>query len=506
MMNKILSVDQIKAADSATIAREAIQSIDLMERAAQQCATWLIANYAKTRPVIVFAGMGNNGGDALAVARKLLQEQFHVDIFLVRFSENFSSNCHINLQRLHELGYAVNYIFDETQMPAISSDALVIDGIFGAGLNKPITGVAAMCTEQINASIAEVIAIDIPSGLHADKPNVNISPTINAVYTLTFQMPKLSFLLPESTAFVGKWIALPIGLDGQYLQQVKSDNFLLESVADLSHLMHRNKFDHKGKFGHALMIAGSHGMMGACVLASRACMRTGVGKLTAHIPKCGYNIVQATIPEVMVEVDDYIEVIGDTIDVSGYQAIGVGPGLGTSKKTRRAIKHIFQAAKSALVLDADALNCLALDAELMQWIPKLSILTPHVGEFDRLVGNSQHSFDRLKKLRQFAAKHQLYVLLKGANTALAAPDGTIVFNNTGNPGMATAGSGDVLTGIITALLAQGLSPKDAALIGMHLHGKAGDLAAQKNGQHALIASDIIENIGQAMLNSFSFEA
>jgi ADP-dependent NAD(P)H-hydrate dehydratase / NAD(P)H-hydrate epimerase len=505
-MQKILTTKQIREADRLTIEREPIDSSDLMERAAKGCVDWIINQYSNNRPFIIFAGIGNNGGDALVVSRHLLKLGFGVKTFVVRYSENFSADCQINLDRLREMGHEVSYILEEAQIPPITSNTVVIDGLFGSGLNRVVEGFAATCIQQINASIADVISIDIPSGMFADKPTPRNSAVINAVHTLTFEVPKLSFMLPGCEEFLQHWTVISIGLDPQYLREAESQIYFVNQLREFSFEFERKRFDHKGIFGHALLVSGSLGKMGASVLSAKAALRSGVGKLSVHIPRCGYNILQATIPEAMAEIDDYVDFIGDTIKTDAYQAVGIGPGLGTGKKTKRSLKTLLNSVKCPVVIDADAINMIATSDDGLSWLPKGAILTPHVGEFERLVGKSSDAFERLEKLNAFATKNKVFVLLKGAHSVLATPDGQLYFNSTGNAGMATAGSGDVLTGIITSFLAQGKSPKLAALAGMYVHGLAGDIAAETFGQHALIASDIIEHLGDAMLNTFSFEA
>ena len=257
----------------------------------------------------------------------------------------------------------------------------------------------------------------------------------------------------------------------------------------------RNPFAHKGNFGHALLIAGSRGKTGAAVLAAKACLRSGAGLLTVHIPACGEIILQTTIPEAMIEIDESHDFITGLNITSKYNAIGIGPGIGCNEKTAAVLHRLFDDANQPMVLDADAINLIAQDKQLQQKLPENSILTPHAGEFDRLAGNSENACERLQKACQWAVEHKSYIVLKGANTAICTPNKECYFNPTGNPGMATAGSGDVLTGIILGLLAQSYSPLNAALVGTFLHGLAGDLAANLKSQESLIASDIIENLG-----------
>lgn len=504
-MLKILSTEQVREADRVTIERAAIESVDLMERAGAACVDWFVETYDSDRPIMVLAGVGNNGGDALVMARRLLEKGFQVATYIVRYSEKFSTDLQINLNRLLAAKHEVHYILEEERFPAIASRSVVIDGLFGSGLNRPVEGLAALCIDQVNASIAEVVSIDMPSGLFADAYTQVKSSVISASYTLSFQVPKLALFMPENSGVIGRWSLIHIGLDPTYLASVKCSTYFVNDLAEYASHFARDRFDHKGKFGHALLIAGSYGMMGAAVLAARAALRAGVGKLTVHVPSCGYEIIQTSVPEAMCSVDDHEECIGELPVLSRFNAIGIGPGLGQNKKSRRAMKGLLQSAKAPLILDADALNLMAENEDLLNVLPKNSILTPHIGEFERLFGPANDSFERINQLKAAAKKHQAIIVLKGAHTTVAAPDGSIYINATGNPGMATAGSGDVLTGIITAFAAQVKDPLVAAICGVYIHGLAGDLAMQVKGEHGLIASDIVECCGPAIQSILAYK-
>ncbi|MEX2596751.1 MAG: NAD(P)H-hydrate dehydratase [Salibacteraceae bacterium] len=497
-MIKILSANQLRKADEVTMEHEPISSIDLMERAADACFKWMVEHYTDDRSVFIFAGVGNNGGDALAIARKLLQAGWKVETFIVRYSERFSDDLQINLDRLKELGHEVNYILEEKHFPSISSESIIVDGIFGTGLNREAEGLAALCIDQINASIAEVVALDMPSGLFADELSKKDASAIYASITLSFQSPKLSFFLPGCETFVGKWEIIDIGLDANFIMTQEVDYLFVPSIASFAGYFKRSLFQHKGNFGHVLVIAGSLGKMGAAVLSTKAALRSGAGKVTAHVPHSGNSIMQISIPEAMTSIDGYDEFIGELPNLVDFNAIAIGPGLGTNKKTRSMLKQLLSGLEAPLVLDADALNLLADKSEWLKMLPKDSILTPHVGEFDRLFGKSDDAMQRLKNLRAAASKYQCIIVLKGAYTAIAFPNGKVYFNSTGNPGMATAGSGDVLTGIITAFLAQTGDPFTASLCAVFVHGVAGDLAALKMGVNAMIADDIIIHLGEAI--------
>ncbi|MBV5312957.1 MAG: NAD(P)H-hydrate dehydratase [Prolixibacteraceae bacterium] len=498
---KLFTCNQITEIDQLTMKFEPISSIDLMERASAQVADWIILHVWNTLPVYFFAGPGNNGGDAMAVACILAYAGFNCTVFLATFGRELKGDPAINWQRLEEQNKVLLQKIDsENDIHEIPSEVLIIDGLFGSGLNKPLNGLAKKIVEKINQSGAEVISIDMPSGLFGEDNSGNdLSGIIKASQTLTFQFPKLSFLFPENDQFVGEWTVLPIGLHPEAIDQTESNFHFLTKESISGKMMKRTKFSHKGTYGHALLIAGSYGKMGASVLASKACLRAGVGLLTSHIPKQGYQIIQNSVPEAMTSIDSSETVFSEVPDLSAFSAIGIGPGLDKKAETQLAIKALLQAKPSKLVVDADALNILSENKDWLQLLPENAILTPHPKEFERLAGSSAGSFGRLQKQVQFSAKYKVVVLVKGAHTCITFPNGRVYFNTSGNPGMATAGSGDVLTGIILGLLAQKYLPEDAALIGVYLHGLAGDLAASKWGEEALIASDIVEQLGSSFL-------
>lgn len=498
-MIKILSVEQIRQADLITIEREPIASVDLMERAAHQCFKWIKKRKPKGRKFKVFCGTGNNGGDGLVIARLLAQHGYHCEVFSVRFSEKYSEDCAINLNRLFDLKEVpVTYINGNEDFPDIQPDDIIIDAIFGSGLSKPVAGFTAELIRHINASGALVIAIDIPSGLFADfLPDNQGGAIIRAKYTLTFQFPKLSFLFAESEQFAGAWQVLPIGLHEGFIQHSEVSHYLIETEDVVGLQRPRQNFSHKGNFGHALLIAGSYGKMGAAVLAAQACMRSGAGLLTAHIPLKGYEIIQTAFPEAMISLDEEAEFFSNVPVISAYNAIAIGPGLGTETQTQNGLKLMIQECKFPMILDADALNILSENKTWLSFLPPGSILTPHPKEFERLAGKTSNSLERLDLQLEFSKRYNVYVILKGAFTSITIPNGDCYFNPTGNPGMATGGSGDVLTGILLGLMAQGYDPLAASLTGVFVHGLAGDIAAHKQGYEALIASDIIRNLGRA---------
>ncbi|MGQ1891738.1 NAD(P)H-hydrate dehydratase [Thermophagus sp. OGC60D27] len=494
---KILTSSQTGEVDRFTIENEPIASVDLMERAATQAYRWISDHYPSAS-FSIFAGPGNNGGDALAIARMLLQEGRKTEVFLYR-SENLSPDATINLERLRKLPSAK--ITDLSKQPfpgTISSTMVAIDGLFGSGLNRILNERAAEIVSHINQNYSQRIAIDVPSGLFCeDNSQNNRDRIVRATYTLTFQMPKLAFLFPENREQVGQWIVLPIGLNPRKIRATSTPWRLTREDEIRQWIVRPHRFAHKGTMGHALLIAGSYGKTGAAQMASKACLKSGVGLLTAHVPNCAVAAMQTALPETMINPDRSDIIISEYPDLSAFSAIGVGPGLGTKVNTQKALRQlIMEAHDKKMILDADALNILAANKEWLNDLPPQSVLTPHPKEFERLAGPSPNDFHRLQQGMKFAQTYNVVLVLKGAYTAVIAPQGEVAFNPTGNPGMATAGSGDALTGVILALLANGIEPVNAARAGVYVHGLAGDLAAQ-NGQRGTIVSDIIEKLGPA---------
>jgi ADP-dependent NAD(P)H-hydrate dehydratase / NAD(P)H-hydrate epimerase len=496
---KLFTCKQIGEIDRLTMQLEPIASIDLMERAATCVANWMLRNIHVETSLCFFAGPGNNGGDALAVARLMAGANFQCTVFLVSLGRELKGDPAINLQRLKEQKKATLCILRSVDdLTDLHENTMIIDGLFGSGLNKPLDGLAAEIVGRINRSGAKIISIDVPSGLFGENNTQNkVENIVRAHQTLTFQFPKLSFLFADNAQFVGECKVLPIGLHSEAIAQTETNYFLQEEADVSAKLVRRNKFAHKGVLGHALLIAGSYGKMGAAVLASEACLRSGAGLLTSHVPQCGCEIMQNSVPESMVSVDSSEVVFSQLPELSLYSAIGIGPGVGKKKETAETVRQLLQAKPSKLVMDADALNILSEHPDWYGLLPSFTILTPHPKEFGRLAGTSANSYERLQKQLEFSSMYQVIVVLKGAYTCITLPDGRVFFNSTGNPGMATAGSGDVLTGIILGLLAQNYTSEDAALMGVYLHGLAGDLAAEHIGEYSLIAGDIIRYLGKA---------
>lgn len=498
-MIKIFTTEKVKELDQYTIKNEPISAIDLVERAATVFVQEFTRRFSKQYRIVVFAGFGNNGADALAIARLLKDESYKVTTYLFNTKQHLSPECLENKYRLADAdSTGFSEITTNFTLPELTGHDIVVDGLFGSGLNKPIEGGFARLINHINESDASVVSVDIPSGLFGeDNRTNNTEAIIQADLTLTFGFPKLAFMLPENEEFVGKWKVLDIGIHPDIINKIKTPYNLISEDDINKTILPRGKFDHKGLYGHALLIAGSRGKMGASLLASKACLRSGTGLLTVHIPQCGEQIIQTASPEAMLSFDPHQEYYTTLPDISAYSAIGVGPGIGQYPQTAEGLKDLFRKAHTHLVIDADAINIIASDKSLLELIPKRSILTPHPKEFDRLIGESDSAYERLTKALNFALEQKLTLILKGAHTAICTPGGNIYFNNTGNPGMATAGSGDVLTGVILGLLAQGYEPETASVIAVFLHGAAGDHAAAFHSEESMIAGDIIDSLGIA---------
>lgn len=497
----ILNAQQIRAWDAYTIHNEPIASIDLMERAASKCVEWIDKQQWQKRTFRIFCGKGNNGGDGLAIARLLYELDYGVFIYILEFGKAGSEDFQTNLQRLHELSFTeIHFIQSKENFPLINTDEILIDALFGSGLNKPLEGLSADVIDHLNHSKALLVSIDLPSGLFIDQSSKK-NKVAKAAHTLTFQCYKLGLLLQENAIFFGQVHVLNIGLHADFLSGQDRDTVFVEENLIRTIFKPRNAFVHKGNFGHALLVAGSYGKMGAAVLAAKACLHSGLGLLTCYLPKCGYQIMQTALPEAMVLTDDNETIVAQLPnEIEKYSVIGIGPGIGTAIETRNLISFICRRYKKPLVIDADGLNCLSLQRELLPQLPSLSVLTPHPKEFDRLFGNHQNDFERLETAKQQSKHFNLIIVLKSHHTAIVTPTGNIFFNSSGNAGMAKGGSGDVLTGIITSLIAQSYSPEDAAILGVYLHGLAGDFTANSLSQQAMIAGDIITFLAQAFLS------
>jgi hydroxyethylthiazole kinase-like uncharacterized protein yjeF len=499
---KIFSGQQMRMADEATMVSAKITSLELMEHAATQIFN-LIHSKLKGSPIMihVFCGIGNNGGDGLVVSRLLLEHGYNVKTYIVNFSDNRSKEFLSNYDRLKEI--AKNWPIQlkcEEDFPQFNQEDIVIDAIFGIGLSRPLMPWVVSLIKHLNTSRCFTLSIDIPSGLYPDKAPDNPEGVIFANITVTFQLPKLVFFLPTTGVYTQDLQVIDIGLDRNFLIQNPGIGVLINKNEVLPLYRPRHKFSHKGTYGHCVIIGGSYGKMGSVVLATKATLKAGAGMVTAYIPECGYEILQTTVPEAMViaDCDDELEEI--TLDFKPT-AIGIGIGMGTDEKTVNAFGEFLKENESPLVIDADGINILAKKPEFLEKLPEKTILTPHPRELERLIGEWKDDFDKIIKTKAFAKQYGCIVIIKGYNTITIFEDQLYV-NNTGNPGMATAGSGDVLTGMITSLLSQGYDPLHAAVFGVYLHGSAGDIAAQKTSFEGLIAGEIISHIGAAFMELF----
>lgn len=500
---KIFTSAQIHELDKYTIQHEPIKSIDLMERAAKAITETVMRRWSNETPIVVFAGPGNNGGDALAVSRMLATQGYDVKVYLFNISGRLSDDCAANRQRVIDCKRIKGFMEVTTKFdpPTLQAGDLVIDGLFGSGINKPLAGGFAALVRYINQCPARVVSIDMPSGLMTEDNSFNVrSNIIKADLTLTLHGKKLSMFLADCQEFLGEIQVLDIRLSDEYVKKTDALYTLLEESDIRPRILHQDDFAHKGSMGNALLVAGSYGMSGAAVLAARACLRAGAGKVTVHTPRKNYGIMQVSVPEAVLQMDHEETYFSEAVDSDNFDALGIGPGLGQLENTAIAFIAQLKRTQCPIVADADALNILANHRAWIPQLPKDIILTPHPKEFDRLSSvASNGSYERLQRAKDMAQNLHAYIILKGHYSALCLPDGHVVLNPTGNSGMATAGSGDVLTGIITGLLARGYQRRDACEVGMYLHGLAGDLAAKDLGKESLVASDIIRYLPKAFL-------
>ncbi|WP_224483184.1 NAD(P)H-hydrate dehydratase [Robertkochia aurantiaca] len=494
---KIFSREQIREADRLTIERQDISSTELMERAGRRIFEWLkIHTDLGERPVHIITGTGNNGGDGLVVGRYMLEMGLEPHVWIVAYSDKRSEDFKINLERFKSSGGGVTELTPDKAIPDWPSGSLFIDAVFGTGLNRPPADWIAKLFKRINDTQGVKVAIDIPSGLYMDRVPESGEFIFHADHTLSFQVAKLVFLLPQTGDFAGKWTVLDIGLDRDFIEN-QPVVYRLTGHNEVSGMIkERDHFSHKGDYGHVLLVGGSLGKMGAVVMSGKAALRAGSGLVSLFVPSAGNSIVQTALPEAMAIFDDHAEKITN-IDFNMHPTIiGMGPGMGTDKATLGAFRNFLENHSKPMVLDADALNLLAENNSMINLLPKGSVLTPHPGELKRLIGEWKDDFDKLAKVKTYCLTHSLILVVKGAYTLIT--DGQRSrFNIIGNAGMATGGSGDVLTGVICALISQGLPAFDAATAGVYLHGLAGDLAKEKHGEQAMIATDIIACLGAA---------
>lgn len=494
---KIISSHDIKAIDKKTIDEENIDSVNLMDRAASKIAEAIIHHYKGGR-IYIFAGAGNNGGDAIAAGILLHKQGFNINIIHFVINE-LSADCDTVRKRLTDYpGIPYTEVSKSFTKPDITKDDLIIDGLFGSGLNKPLSGGFAAVANFINSTGATVFSIDLPSGLMCEDNTYNVMQNvIKADRTFTIQYPKLVFFFSEFSKYIGDYEVLDIKLSEKAISECNSDISTIEAEDVRKIIRKRNRFTHKGDYGKALVIAGSYGMAGAAILTAKGCLKSGVGLLKIHIPSACVNVIQTAVPEAIACIDYHEHIFTSLFEENDATVTAIGPGLGTDELTAEGLKQVIRTASGPMVIDADAINIISANRDIFKYIPKKSILTPHIKEFDRLTGNCQDPYERILKAAELAKAFNVYIVLKSAYTFVITPENKFYINTNGNPGMATGGSGDVLTGVITALLAQGYSSQEAAILGTYAHGLAGDIAASKLGEMGMTSMDIAENLPEA---------
>ncbi len=495
---KIFSSQQIQLIDKFTIENEPVASIDLMERAANELFYAIMEDFDFGRQkFLIIAGPGNNGGDGLVLARILTNLPCDFKTIFCNFSENTSPDCNTNLHRLQEKDAENLQIVTDPARVIIDNDRVIIDCIFGTGLTRPVTGKFAQLIDLVNNSGNTVVSVDIPSGLFGEDNAGNDGSIINATYTYTIQFPPIASMFAENYKYFGEIKIVDINLSQLAIEETNSNFFIVDKEFASANFKKRGRFDHKGNFGHALLIAGSYGKAGAAVLAAKACVKAGVGLLSVHLPEKLIDILQISVPEAMISIDSDSIMFSAITDFEKFDTAGIGPGLGTDKITKKAVITFINKFENKLLIDADALNILSETENFKSILKPGTILTPHPKEFERLFGKFEDSYHRILFMQKFSVETGVIIVLKGGITTISLADGSIYFNTGGNPGMATGGSGDVLSGIITSLLAQQYTPENAAILGVYLHSLAGDLAAEKLGENSLIASDIVDNLPAA---------
>lgn len=497
---KIFTNEQIKSIEQYTIEHDGVTSNELIERAASAVTCEIISRWRPGVQVWVFAGHGNNGADALTVARMLIEQGYKVETLLFNVLNRMSEGCAYARKRLLELGdVSFTEVTGDFIPPFIAPDSIVIDGLFGSGLREPLSGGFRSLVDYINNSKARIVSIDVPSGLLAEWNEDNLSRNIiHADLTLAIQFPRLSFFIADNAEFLGEWKVLDIEMSSADIRSTQSHYYLLEKNDARRVLRPRGDFSTKNDYGSAMVVAGSYGMLGAAQLAAMGALRSGVGRLTMHVPRCGFTVLQTAVPEAMVQGDHNESGITEITLRHPYDVVAIGPGIGTHDLTVRALETFISKSTKPLVIDADGLNCIAQRPMLLECLPPMSLLTPHAGEFDRLFGEHHTHEARIKTAMDKAETYNIFILLKGHYTTIVRPDRRLFFTASGTPALATPGSGDVLTGIITGLLAQGYSPDIAASLGAFIHGYAGQLAAEIHGEYGVLASDIAANVGKAI--------
>jgi len=499
---KIFSTQDIRAIDRYTIENEDVTAMELVERVAEAVTTEITSRWRPTRPVIIFAGPGNNGADALTVARMLVEQGWHPQTILFNIGGNrLSRECAAARDLLLEAAPDIHFteVISRMDFPELRRGHLVIDGIFGSGFVGEMSRAYQLLIDRINDAHATVVSIDVPTGMSGDwNPNSVNRYIIHATLTLAVQFPRMAFFLANNAELVGEWKVLDVGLSEKAIAATPSQYFLVERRDVAQALRPRDEFSSKADYGSAAIFAGSYGMMGAAVMAARGCLRSGVGKVSVCAPKCGFNIIQTAVPEALYQYNKGEIVITDMTPAREYDAIAVGPGIGTATETLQAFEDFIGRRTKPVILDADALNCIAQRPNLLNSLPVLSVLTPHAGEFDRLFGEHHSDESRLRTAIDKAETYKIFIILKGRYTAIVRPDGKIYFNSSGTPALATAGTGDVLTGMLASFMAQGYKPEVACILAVYIHGEAGRLARETHGTYGVVASDVADNIGRVI--------
>lgn len=494
---KILSAEQIRAIDAATIQNEPVSSLELMERAAMACFRRLIQLLDAENDIVVFCGMGNNGGDGLAIARLLISHGYRCQAFVLRHAEKFSADAEPNYQQLKE--HFPGHVFDVNtadDLPA-PKKAVAIDALLGTGLNKPVDGLLAAGIAHMNRYYDQIISIDVPSGLFIDSATPNHDLAVHSTLTLTFQLPKLAFLWAGNKKLVPEFEILNIHLDAKEIARHGTHYHYLTQPEVAALLKPRKKFSHKGTYGHGLLLAGGEGTSGAACISAAACLRSGAGLLTVHSTAATLQALMIQLPEAMSIMDPQHDHISELQATDRYDAIAIGPGCGTHEDTQLVLKKLLHYYSGKLVIDADGLNILAENPTWLSFLPPGTLLTPHPKEFERLAGKQSDDAERLHALKQFSMRYNCIVILKDAHTAIAMPDGNVFFNSSGNPGLAKGGSGDALTGILLGLMTRGYTPAQAAIIGTFVHGYAADLCVKRSSMESLLISDAIARLPKA---------
>ncbi|WP_185877896.1 NAD(P)H-hydrate dehydratase [Blattabacterium cuenoti] len=511
---KILSLNQIKQADQYCIDFEPISSLDLMDRASKKCIDWIIENknfFKKLNfPFIILSGNGNNGGDGLSLAIKFYLLGININIYIINISKHSSYEFLMNKKKILEYNIKYMDIYENDKYPFFNEKSYLIDAILGVGLNRSLNKYWKSFFNFINKkNFLSVLSIDIPSGMFIEKQNENIDNIIKSDYILTFQTPKLPFFLPDYEKCIKEWFILNIGWKNEFIEKIYTKNFYINKKMIFHMKKKRKKFSHKGNYGHGVIIGGSYGMIGSIILSGKASFKCGIGKLSIFIPNCGYNIVQNNILEAIVKTDIHNNYISKIFIPDNINSIGIGMGMGVNKFTINAFKLFLidlsnnkEKSFIPIVIDADAINILSNDSNLLNLLPKNTIITPHPKEFRKLFGSWNNDFHKLDILRKMSKKHNIYIILKGAHSIVSTPNNELYFNSTGNPGMATAGSGDVLTGMILSFLSQGYSIKNSCIMSVYLHGLSGDFAAKTLNEDSIIATDIINHIPKSIKKTF----